>query len=69
MDESKEDLYSYYKLTEEDLEEITKEWPDEFLVPVGRDDFNDGFFFSNVENLVNLTNPSYANYKCLAIFL
>jgi hypothetical protein len=33
-DESKEDLQSYYKLTEEDMEEITKEWPAEFLVPV-----------------------------------
>jgi hypothetical protein len=27
------------------------------------------FFFLNVETLANLTNPSYANYKCLAIFL
>ena len=26
-DEHKEVLQSYYKLTEEDLEEITKEWP------------------------------------------
>jgi hypothetical protein len=26
-DESKEELQSYYKLTEEDLEEITKEFP------------------------------------------
>jgi hypothetical protein len=26
-DESKEDLKSYYKLTDEDMEEITKEWP------------------------------------------
>ena len=33
-DESKEELQSYYKLTEEDLEEITKEWPAEFLVLV-----------------------------------
>jgi hypothetical protein len=33
-DESKEELQSYYKLTEEDMEEITKEWPAEFLVPV-----------------------------------
>jgi hypothetical protein len=33
-DESKEELQSYYKLTEEDLEEITKEWPTEFLIPV-----------------------------------
>jgi hypothetical protein len=27
-------MQSYYKLTDEDMEEITKEWPDEFLVPV-----------------------------------
>jgi hypothetical protein len=27
-------LQSYYKLTDEDMEEITKEWPAEFLVPV-----------------------------------
>jgi hypothetical protein len=33
-DESKEKLQSYYKLTDEDMEEITKEWPTEFLVPV-----------------------------------
>jgi hypothetical protein len=33
-DESKEELQSYYKLTDEDMEEITKEWPAKFLVPV-----------------------------------
>jgi hypothetical protein len=33
-DESKEELQSYYKLTNEDMEEITKEWPVEFLIPV-----------------------------------
>jgi hypothetical protein len=33
-DESKEELQSYYKLTDEDMEEITKEWPKKFLVPV-----------------------------------
>jgi hypothetical protein len=33
-DEHKEELQSYYKLTEEDMEEITKEWPVEFLIPV-----------------------------------
>jgi hypothetical protein len=33
-DESKEKLQSYYNLTDEDMEEITKEWPTEFLVPV-----------------------------------
>jgi hypothetical protein len=36
-DEHKEKLQSYYKLTEEDMEEITKEWPAEFLVPVDRE--------------------------------
>jgi hypothetical protein len=33
-DENKEELQSYYKLTEEDMGEITKELPVEFLVPV-----------------------------------
>jgi hypothetical protein len=33
-DEHKEELQSYYKLIEEDMEEITKEWPAEFLVLV-----------------------------------
>jgi hypothetical protein len=33
-DESKEELQLYYKLTDEDMEEITKEWSAEFLVPV-----------------------------------
>jgi hypothetical protein len=33
-DESKEELQSYYNMIDEDMEEITKEWPTEFLVPV-----------------------------------
>jgi hypothetical protein len=33
-DENKEELQSYYKLTDEDMEQITKEWSKEFLVPV-----------------------------------
>jgi hypothetical protein len=33
-DEGKEEMQSYYKLTNEDMEEITKEWLVEFLVPV-----------------------------------
>jgi hypothetical protein len=33
-DESKEELQSYYKLRDEDMEQITKEWPEEFLVPI-----------------------------------
>jgi hypothetical protein len=33
-DERKEKLQSYYKMTDGDIEEITKEWPIEFLVLV-----------------------------------
>jgi hypothetical protein len=33
-DERKEELQSYYKLIDEDMEQITKEWPNEFLLPV-----------------------------------
>jgi hypothetical protein len=33
-DEHKEDLQSYYKLTKEDMEEIIKECPAEFLIPI-----------------------------------
>jgi hypothetical protein len=32
-DEHKEELQSYYNINEEDMEEITKEWPIEFLIP------------------------------------
>jgi hypothetical protein len=32
-DEHKKQLQSYYKLTEEDLEEITKEWLVDLLIP------------------------------------
>jgi uncharacterized protein YsxB (DUF464 family) len=40
-DEHKEELQSYYKLTEEDMEEITKEYPEEFLVPVEQTELSD----------------------------
>jgi hypothetical protein len=40
-DESKEELQSYYKLTDEDMEEITKEWLAEFLVPVEDEELSD----------------------------
>jgi len=33
VDKHKEELQSYCKLTEEDMEEITKEWPADFLIP------------------------------------
>jgi hypothetical protein len=32
--ENQEELQSYYKLTDEDMEHITKEWSKEFLVLV-----------------------------------
>jgi hypothetical protein len=34
-EENKEELQDYYKLTEEYMDEITKEWPAQFIVPVG----------------------------------
>jgi hypothetical protein len=40
-DESKEELQSYYKLTEEDLEEITKDWPAELLIPADPAELSD----------------------------
>jgi hypothetical protein len=40
-DEHKEVLQIYYKLMEEDLEEITKEWPAELLIPVDPTELSD----------------------------
>jgi hypothetical protein len=40
-DEQKEDIHSYYNLAEEDIEEIIKEWPAEFLVPVNQAELSD----------------------------
>jgi hypothetical protein len=40
-DEHQEQLQSYYKLTEEDLEEITKEWSVDLLVPADPADISD----------------------------
>ena len=40
-DERKEELESYHKLTDEDMEEITKECSVEFLVPVEDADLSD----------------------------
>jgi hypothetical protein len=41
VDEHQEQLQSYYKLTEEDLEEITKEWSVDLLVPVDPAEISD----------------------------
>jgi hypothetical protein len=40
-DEHKEELQSYYKLIEEDMEEITKECPAEFLVLIDQAELSD----------------------------
>jgi hypothetical protein len=40
-EKNKGELQSYYKLTEEDMEEITKEWPTKFLVPFGDAELSD----------------------------
>jgi hypothetical protein len=40
-DEHKEELQYYYKLTEEDMEEITKEWPAELLILVNQAELSD----------------------------
>jgi len=36
-DERKEEIWSYYKLTDEEMDDITKEWSAELLVPVTRE--------------------------------
>jgi hypothetical protein len=55
-DERKEELESYHKLTDEDMEEITKECSAEFLVPVEDADLFDANiigspFFTRVEHV------------------
>jgi hypothetical protein len=44
----KEELQSYYKLTKEDMEEITKEWPAEFLIPVNQEELFDPDLIDNL---------------------
>jgi hypothetical protein len=41
FDEHKQQLQSYYKLTEEDLEEITKDWSVNLLVPADPAEISD----------------------------
>jgi hypothetical protein len=41
IDENKEELQSYYNLTDEDMENITKEWSKEFLVHVADAELSD----------------------------
>jgi hypothetical protein len=39
-DKHKEDLQYYYKLTKEDMEEITKEWPVELVIPIEQEELS-----------------------------
>jgi hypothetical protein len=41
VDEHKEEFQSYYKLTKEDMEKITKEWHADFLIPVDQAELSD----------------------------
>jgi hypothetical protein len=40
-DEHKQQLHSYYKLTEEDLDEITKNWSTNLLIPADLAEISD----------------------------
>jgi hypothetical protein len=40
-DENQEELQSYYKLTNEDMEQITKEWSEQFLLHVADAELSD----------------------------
>jgi hypothetical protein len=54
-DENKEQLQSYYKLTEEDLEEITKEWSTDLLIPADPTEVSD---IDSPEATQNTPGPS-----------
>jgi hypothetical protein len=54
-DEHKQQLQSYYKLTEEDLEEITKEWSTDLLIPADPVEISD---IDNPETMQNTPGPS-----------
>jgi hypothetical protein len=54
-DEHKQQLQSYYRLTEEDLEEITKEWSVDLLVPADPADISD---VDSPETVQDLPGPS-----------
>jgi hypothetical protein len=41
VDEHKQQLQSYYKLTEEDIKEITKDWSVDLLIPTNPMEFSD----------------------------
>jgi hypothetical protein len=48
INESKEELQYYYKLTTEDLEEIIKDWHAKLLIPVDPTDLSDPDLIGNL---------------------
>jgi hypothetical protein len=54
-DEHKQQLQSYYQLTEHDLEEITKEWLVDLLVPTNPIEM---FYVDNLETVLDTRIPS-----------
>jgi hypothetical protein len=48
-DEHKEELQSYYNLTEEDFDEITKDWSVNLLIPVDPTEFFDPKLIGSLE--------------------
>jgi hypothetical protein len=55
--EHKQHLQSYYKLTEDDLEDITKEWSRDLLVPVDPVEMSD---VDSPETMPDTPGPSKA---------
>jgi hypothetical protein len=54
-DEHKQQLQSYYKLTEEDLEEITKDWSADLLIPANPTELSD---VDSPETVLDTPGPS-----------
>ena len=54
-DEHKQQLQSYYKMTEEDLKEITKDWSVDFLIPAGPAEISD---IDSLETTSDTPGPS-----------
>jgi hypothetical protein len=55
LDKHKEELQSYYQITEEDMEEITKEWPMDFLILVDQVEMSD-------PNLIRIPMVTHEEY-------
>jgi hypothetical protein len=55
VDEHKQQLQSYYKLTEEDLEEITEDWSMNLLIPADPVDISD---IDSPETMQDTPRPS-----------